>query len=267
MTIQFFKYQGTGNDFIIVDNRKSFFPKGDIQLISFLCHRKFGIGADGLMLLENKEGYDFQMVYFNSDGRPSTMCGNGGRCIVAFAKKNGLIKPAYSFYAADGPHESVIVSSEDQSRTCFVSLKMNDVTKIEKGDGYYVLNTGSPHYVKFIQNIDAFNVYEEARNIRFSDKYKEEGINVNFVESRNGYIFVRTYERGVENETLSCGTGVTAAAICASLEGLPGTYTYCGIRSYGGEVSVRFKQTSDNLFHDIWLEGPAAFVYQGEINV
>lgn len=267
MTIQFFKYQGTGNDFIIIDNRNPFFPKENIQLISYLCHRKFGIGADGLMLLENKEGYDFQMVYFNSDGKPSTMCGNGGRCIVAFAKKTGIVRQKYSFCAVDGAHESVIVSSDDHEQTSFVSLKMNDVNKIEKGPDYYVLNTGSPHYVKFVQNIDAFNVYEEARKIRFSDKYKEEGINVNFVEKKNGNIFVRTYERGVENETLSCGTGITASAICTSLKGLLGTYTYCRMMSYGGDTSVRFKRTSEDLFYDIWLEGPAAFVFRGEITI
>lgn len=219
------------------------------------------------MLLENKEGYDFEMVYFNSDGKPSSMCGNGGRCIIAFAKKMGIVRQKYSFYAADGAHEAAIVSSDESAQACFVSLKMNDVNKIESESDHYTLNTGSPHYVQFVQNLDSLNVYETARKIRFSDKYKKDGINVNFVENHDGSIFIRTYERGVENETLSCGTGMTAAAICASLKGLLGTYTYCRIRSYGGETSVRFKRTSDNLFYDIWLEGPATFVFEGKIDI
>lgn len=267
MSVKFYKYQGTGNDFIIIDNRKPLFPKENVQLISYLCNRKFGIGADGLLLLDSKDGYDFEMVYFNSDGKPSSMCGNGGRCIVAFAKKMGIVKQQYLFNAVDGSHESLIVSSDEAAQVNFVSLKMNEVSKIEINPDHYVLNTGSPHYVKFVQNLAALNVYEEARKIRFSEKYKEEGINVNFVENLNGNIFIRTYERGVENETLSCGTGMTAAAICASLKGFLGTYNYCRIMSYGGETSVRFKRTGDNLFYDIWLEGPATFVFEGEINV
>lgn len=267
MKVKFSKYQGTGNDFIIIDNRNSFFPKDNASFIAYLCAQKFGIGADGLILLENSDTADFDMIYYNSDGKTSTMCGNGGRCIVAFANRIGITKPVIAFKAMDGLHEAVVVSTDKNGTTGYVSLKMSDVSSVETGPDFYVLNTGSPHYVKFAQRLAEMNVVEEARKIRNSEKYKAEGINVNFVEFLNGNIFIRTYERGVENETLSCGTGMTAAAICASLKGILGTYTYCRIMSYGGETSVRFKRTGDNLFHDIWLEGPASFVFDGEIAI
>lgn len=259
--LQFYKYQGTGNDFIIADNRN-----GDVSLsreaIGQLCHRRFGIGADGLMLLQNKKGYDFEMIYFNSDGRESSMCGNGGRCIVAFAKKLGIIKESATFYAIDGPHEAKIISSSGNKNV--VSLKMCDVNSIEKNPDFIFLNTGSPHYVVFVEDVKSVNVFNEGRKIRYSERFKEKGTNANFVELANDVIKVRTYERGVEDETLSCGTGVTAAALAAALIKKPDAEFY-NIETPGGKLKVFFKKKNDD-FIDIWLEGEAEFVFKGEIN-
>ena len=196
MQISFDKYQGTGNDFILIDNRKM-----EIQLsveqIAFLCHRKFGIGADGLMLLELEPGLKFKMVYFNSDGKESSMCGNGGRCITAFAKKLGIITDSAKFLAIDWVHEATI---NEQN---YVSLKMNDVKSVESGADFFYLNTGSPHYVKMVEGVKNYNVFEEGKKIRNSERFLTEGTNVNFIEKTDDGVFVRTYERGVEGETLS----------------------------------------------------------------
>lgn len=267
MVLKFFKYQGTGNDFIILDNRKSVFPRADAGLTSFLCDRKFGIGSDGLMLLESRDGFDFEMVYFNSDGKTSSMCGNGGRCIVSFAKRCGIVKSNYLFLAADGQHEAVILSSDEAKGKDLICLKMNDVGRIESNSDHYVLDTGSPHYVQFAPDIAGIDVKEEGRKIRNSARFFKEGINVNFVEFKGGKIFIRTYERGVENETLSCGTGMTAAAVCSSLKGLPGTENHIHVVSNGGETIVRFRKSGNGSFQDIWLEGPAQYVFEGEIEV
>lgn len=259
MTIRFCKYQGTGNDFILIDNRKN-----QIQLtteqIAFLCHRRFGLGADGLMLLELEPGVDFKMVYFNSDGRESSMCGNGGRCITAFAKRLDLFEDKAKFVAVDGLHEAVVSNS-------IVSLKMNDVKSVEKGHGFYVLNTGSPHYVKFVDDIRNFRVFEEGKKIRNSERFSAEGINVNFIEKLDDVLFVRTYERGVEDETYSCGTGVTAAALVAAVTGAATGKNNCKIKTLGGELNVKFDKVLESNFYNIWLEGPAEFVFEGEIEL
>ncbi len=205
MKIAFVKYQGTGNDFVMIDDREKTFPQAQ-KIIAKLCDRRFGIGADGLILLQNAEGFDFKMVYFNADGNPSTMCGNGGRCLVHFATSLGIIQHTAQFLAVDGPHEATISDNR-------VSLKMADVSKITFDGDDAVLDTGSPHYVRFVEDAMEVDVFTEGRKIRHGKAYDEEGINVNFVSlSRNG-IAVTTFERGVENETLSCGTGVTAAAL------------------------------------------------------
>ena len=261
VNIIFYKYQGTGNDFVIVDNRAGRFGDTDIGKIAFLCNRRFGIGADGLMLLQNKKGYDFEMVYFNSDGRTSSMCGNGGRCIVSFAKKLGVINSTAHFLAIDGEHRAKVNSDG------WVSLEMNDVKQVEMNDEFCWLNTGSPHYVRFVNDIDKYDVLNEGRKVRYSGRFEKEGTNVNFIAAANDRLFVRTYERGVEDETFSCGTGVTAAALVAALHDKATGKDHCDIRTLGGDLRVKFDRKSDNSFTGIWLEGPAEFVFKGEIEV
>jgi diaminopimelate epimerase len=254
-----YKYQGTGNDFVLIDNRQK-----DISLnldqIKWLCDRRFGIGADGLMLLELEANLDFKMVYYNSDGNESSMCGNGGRCITAFAKRLGIISNSAKFMAIDGIHEAKIEGK-------IVSLKMNDVRQIEVGEDYFYLNTGSPHYVKVVDNINDINVYENGKEIRYNTRFSETGTNVNFIQKINDELFVRTYERGVENETLSCGTGVTASALVASYTGKSTSKNSCSIKTLGGNLNVKFDKVLDNTFYNIWLEGPAEFVFKTEIEL
>ena len=259
MQIQFYKYQGTGNDFVLIDNRNNLVDL-TMEQISFLCNRRFGIGADGLMLLELEPGCDFKMVYYNSDGNQSTMCGNGGRCIAAFAKHLGLIGNTAKFLAIDGMHEAIIESDQ-------VSLKMQDVKQIEIGDDYFYLNTGSPHYVKIVNSLDSFDVVTEGKKVRYNGRFSEEGTNVNFIEKIDENLFVRTYERGVEDETYSCGTGVTAAAIVASIKGLSNSKNNCLIKTKGGNLEVTFEKVLEQNFYNIWLKGPATMVFNGSIAV
>jgi diaminopimelate epimerase len=260
MKLHFYKYEGCGNDFILLDNRKKEINLSPIQIKQF-CDRHFGIGADGLMLLENLEGFDFKMVYFNSDGNQSSMCGNGGRCITAFAKHLGIIKDKAHFMAIDGGHISVIYDE-------IVSLKMNDVSKIEVHSDYFFLNTGSPHVVKWIKNVDDYNVFDEGKKIRYSEPFNSKGgTNVNFIELKNGKLFIRTYERGVENETLACGTGVTASALVEALADKPIHNNFCDVVSMGGNLSVTYKKYDDTFFTDIWLKGSANFVFEGDYSV
>ncbi len=260
MHLQFYKYQGTGNDFVIIDNRNA-----EIQLneeeVKFICSRRFGVGADGLILLELEPGVDFKMVYFNSDGKPSSMCGNGGRCIVAFAARLGLISEKTKFIAIDGLHEACILKDE------IVSLKMGDVRQVEKNSEYYFLNTGSPHVVKYVDELNDFPVTQEARKIRYNERFTDQGTNVNFIEKKNDALFVRTYERGVEDETFSCGTGVTAAALVAAMDGISNSKNACDIITLGGKLKVSFEKVLDQNFYNIWLTGPAQFVFRGEISL
>ncbi len=260
MNIAFTKYQGTGNDFIIIDNRELKFSRSDNAVVAKLCDRRFGIGADGLMLLQKKTGYDFEMVYYNSDGNESSMCGNGGRCIVEYARTLGLVKDKANFLATDGEHEALVKPS-------YISLKMNNVSKVEMNAAFSYLNTGSPHYVAFVNDVTNYKVFEEGRRIRNSDRFAEKGTNVNFIEKELNELFVRTYERGVEDETYSCGTGVTAAALVASLKNVSTGLDYCDVKTLGGNLKVMFKKHTDNSFTDIWLEGPATFVYKGEVTL
>jgi diaminopimelate epimerase len=260
MTIQFKKYQGTGNDFILLDNRNNSFSNLSTEQIEFICNRRFGIGADGLMMIQNKLGFDFQMLYYNADGKPGSMCGNGGRCIIKYAHNLGLINEKANFWAVDGEHLGVYSSQQ-------ISLKMSDVNHIEQGDGFYFLNTGSPHYVCFVADIWNIDVVEKGREIRYNSRFAKEGTNVNFINWNNGNLTVRTYERGVEDETFSCGTGVTAAALVASLQGLLGSSTQCNIITKGGALNVKFKKTEYNTFQHVWLEGPAECVFEGNLNI
>jgi diaminopimelate epimerase len=258
MLLHFYKYQGTGNDFVIIDNRD-----GSIQLsnkqVAILCDRHFGIGADGLMLLNKHQSYDFEMIYYNADGAPGTMCGNGGRCLTKFAFDKGIKPNKYSFIASDGEHEAVIDANG------WVHLKMIDVQEISKLNEATVLNTGSPHYIFPVSDLSNYDVFTEGKNIRYNNTYNEKGINVNFVEWNDNELFVRTYERGVENETFSCGTGVTAAAIAMSADstGLQETK----IRTLGGSLLIKFNKLNAQHFTDVWLCGPASFVYDGQITI
>jgi diaminopimelate epimerase len=258
MNIHFHKYQGTGNDFILIDNRSKEVTLDTMQ-IALLCDRRFGIGADGLMLLETEAGYDFRMVYYNSDGSESTMCGNGGRCITAFAKHLGIISDKTSFVAIDGAHTAVINNDDT------ISLHMVDVNSIEVHSDHCILDTGSPHYVLWTNDVQEEDVEHKGRAIRHQQEFEPKGINVNFVERLDESIYVRTYERGVEDETYSCGTGVTAAAI-ASTCNETGTFS-TEIRTPGGDLKVSFTKDSAYSAKDVILTGPAEFVFKGSFEL
>ncbi|GIV31200.1 MAG: diaminopimelate epimerase [Saprospiraceae bacterium] len=261
--IKFFKYHGTGNDFIMIDNRTGFFPKANSALVAGLCRRRFGVGADGLILLEPATGCDFRMVYFNADGAEGTMCGNGGRCAVALAARLGMVSGSeVEFLACDGPHRAILHSDGT------VALQMRDVDEVEAGPGYYLLDTGSPHYVVFVEDLDDIDVVENGKLIRYSDRFRRQGVNVNFVEKKNGSIMVRTYERGVEDETLSCGTGVTASALAYALEQAVGESTLVvPVETLGGRLEVAFEKKGPAQFRDVWLRGPTMCVYEGVVRL
>jgi diaminopimelate epimerase len=258
MQLQFYKYQGTGNDFVMVDDRAQRFPVSK-ELIEKLCNRRFGIGADGLILLQNHPQYDFKMVYFNADGNQSSMCGNGGRCLVQFAHDLGIIGNSASFEAVDGLHEAYL-------RNGLVELKMIDVTTVEQHADFSFLNTGSPHYVAFVEGLPEYNVYAEGKKIRNNERFGPAGgTNVNFVELLPDHtLAVRTYERGVEDETYSCGTGVTACAIVASYREL---LSPVHIQTVGGKLQVAFKKQAGEVFTDIFLIGPAQQVFKGTVEL
>jgi diaminopimelate epimerase len=260
MNLIFYKYHGTGNDFIIIDNAENNISLNK-QQVKELCNRHFGIGADGLMLMSNKNGYDFEMLYYNADGNKSTMCGNGGRCMVKFAYDMGLRKSEYLFNAIDGAHSAVI---EDNG---WIDLKMKDVNSVEiSAFSDYILDTGSPHYVKPVGDVVGVDVVKEGRELRYNRRFAADGINVNFVESQGeGEIYVRTYERGVEDETLSCGTGVTASALVFAHN--ENGFNHVDVKTPGGNLAVEFDKTGETSFKNIWLCGPAVFVFKGEVEV
>ena len=259
MELQFDKYHGTGNDFVMIDNRSGAFPKST-KLIEKLCDRRFGIGGDGLILLEHDSATDFRMVYYNSDGNESSMCGNGGRCLVAFAKKLQIFDAETTFIAVDGLHNAKINSDET------ISLQMKNVDAIKVEQDYVFMNTGSPHHVQMVNDIRNFNVKEAGAEIRYSDLYGNSGSNVNFVAQLNDDTFtVRTYERGVEDETLSCGTGVTAVAIAMFVTGKTKSKEV-NLNVEGGSLKVKFQGEKDN-FTEVFLTGPAKFVFSGSIQI
>ena len=258
MRVDFHKYHGNGNDFILIDNRTGFLNDINQKSIKYLCERRFGIGADGLILLNKSTEYDFEMKYYNSDGNESTMCGNGGRCIVKFASMLGLIGNSTQFLAIDGLHEGAIEKSG------IVKLKMQDVSSFSEKEGDFIINTGSPHYVKFIEKIDSVDVKTEGKKIRCQPEFEQDGINVNFVESDDGKFKVRTYERGVEDETFSCGTGIVAVALVGSLKnGKEGSIQEVQLETQGGSFVVAFLR-ENRAFSNIWLIGDAKFVFKGE---
>ncbi len=260
MTIDFFKYQGAGNDFVMLDNRSGIYNELTSQNIEQICDRRFGIGADGLILLENNDGYDFKMVYYNADGRESSMCGNGGRCIVAFAKKLKIITTEASFIATDGPHKASF------SADGIILLQMSDVTSINVTDDYSFLNTGSPHHVQNVDHIKDVDVKSLGSKIRYSDLYGAEGSNINFVQQDSPDTFsIRTYERGVEDETLACGTGATAVALAMHNSGKTES-TNLTIEVEGGTLTVSFERNR-NKYQNIFLGGPAEFVFSGSLQI
>ena len=263
MIIAFYKYHGAGNDFVIIDNRNNSINLSKKQ-IAQICHRRFGIGADGLMSVENDYEFDFRMRYYNSDGEEGSMCGNGGRCIVAFAKRLGIISKETTFIATDGVHKAKI-NSENKSISD-ISLNMNDVDNISINKGSYFLDTGSPHHISFVDNVDVINVFEDGRKIRYSDEYKNSnGTNVNFIEVKDEFLKIRTYERGVEDETYACGTGATAAAIAyAHKEGI--FNKEIKLKAVGGNLSLSFVK-EDDVFKEVVLRGPAEFVFMGTIEL
>lgn len=258
MKITFYKYQGTGNDFVMIDNRLQIFPKKDTKLIEKLCDRRFGIGADGLILIENDDLTDFRMVYYNSDGREGSMCGNGGRCIVAFAKKLGIINSSTTFIATDGLHKASIDEND------IVSLQMIDVHEVNIHSDYVFLNTGSPHHIEMVDDLKEYEVFLNGSRIRYSDLYGMAGCNVNFVEQiSSNHFALRTYERGVEDETFSCGTGATAVAIAMNATNKTGD-NIINLDVKGGNLKVTFEKI-DNTYRNVNLIGSATFVFEGEI--
>lgn len=256
MNLNFYKYQGCGNDFVMVDNRSKTFKKGNIDLISKLCDRNFGIGADGVILIENDSELDFKMIYFNADGS-QTFCGNGGRCAVSFAHYLEIIKNKTNFTAFDGPHFAEITKG-------IVSLKMIDVADIEVREDSIFLNTGTPHHVEMVADLANYAVFKKGKKIR--DTYEDPGSNVNFVQQINDTTFqVRTYEKGVENETLACGTGVTAVAI--AMHKIKKTKSKSiSLPVEGGDLEVSFTE-KEGLYKDVFLKGSATFVYKGKIEI
>lgn len=255
MEISFSKYQGTGNDFVMIDNRGLSFPKNDTELVARLCDRRFGIGGDGLLLLENDLDYDFRMVYYNSDGNLGSMCGNGGRCLVAFARNLGVIEETATFIASDGPHFANVFDG-------IVSLQMKDVESVNVQSDHIFLDTGSPHHVQIVDDLENFDVFGKGSEIRYGSLYGQKGSNVNFVRPEaDGSFSIRTYERGVEDETLSCGTGATAVAIAMYKIGKTKS-DRVKLNVQGGKLEVSFTE-NDGKFTDVFLNGPAKSVFEG----
>ena len=259
MTFTFYKYQGTGNDFIILDNRSLTFNKTNCNNIAKLCDRRFGVGADGLILLENHPTLDFKMVYFNADGNESSMCGNGGRCITAFAKFLGVVNGLAQFEAIDGMHNAEIDGD-------IVRLQMQNVADIQTYDNHLFLDTGSPHHVEMVSDLETLDVKTKGAKIRYGALYNDSGSNVNFVTKiADNQFAVRTYERGVEDETLSCGTGVTAVALAMHKSGKTNAKEVI-LKTQGGKLKVAFGSNAAGEYDNIWLIGPAQQVFKGEIS-
>ena len=260
MILDFEKYQGTGNDFIMLNNMDGRYDWLTAEHVVRLCDRRFGIGADGLIRINAVDHYDFELDYFNSDGTKS-FCGNGARCGLAFAYSLGFCKEESSFLGCDGPHLGRVEGD-------LYSIKMKDVSSVQKMGQDFVLDTGSPHYVSFTDNLEKTNIVEKGRAIRYSPEFKASGINVNFLsKGKVNHIAIRTYERGVEDETLSCGTGATASAIVyAEANELHGDVRI-NVEVVGGELAISFTRTSDSNYTNVYLVGPAKMVFKGQLNL
>ena len=269
--VTFYKYQGAGNDFLIADNRDGGMHL-TVEQIAALCDRRYGVGADGLMLLEKSPLYDFRMVYYNSDGSGGMMCGNGGRCMVAFAADMGI--GSFDFEAADGFHTAQILASEDGVKT--VRLKMKDVTSTQwyealegarvPSEGCF-MDTGTRHYVRFVSGLEEYDIVSEGRDIRYNaEALQPVGANVNYVEPYPGGIKVRTYEKGVEDETFACGTGIVASCGASYRRGLEASQVYpdgrirFDVKAKRDNLSVDFMPSAKLVAEDVWLTGPAAFI-------
>ena len=279
MKFKFYKYQGAGNDFLIADNRDGSIVLSTDQ-IAAICDRRYGVGADGLMLLENCDGYDFRMVYYNSDGSGGMMCGNGGRCIVAFAADRGI--SSFRFIAADGPHYAEIVSDDGVQKIVRLQMKDVDVCRYHgrlegvniPSEGYF-LDTGTRHFVRIVESVEDCDVVSEGREIRYNaSELQPVGANVNFVEPSDGFIKVRTYEKGVEDETFACGTGIVASCIAAYKSGIRpseinGTEIRYDVAAKRDSLSVCFKSSSRSVgvVEDVYLTGPARYVAEIEISL
>lgn len=256
--IHFYKYQGTGNDFVIIDDRQNSFPQQDTALIQRLCHRKYGVGSDGLILLQSHASYDFEMVYFNADATTS-MCGNGSRCAVHLAHYLGMIDKSCTFYAEDGAHQASI------DHQGLIHVHMVDVQGMEVLEGGYFLNTGTRHYVREVENLSDFDVFGEGQKIRYAATFAPGGTNASFVEIKEGQVRMRIYERGVEDETLSSGTGVTAVAL--TMAALKDLSSPVSVGTRGGQLQVAFKKKEDGSFTNIYMIGPATMVFEGTVFV
>lgn len=258
MIQRFDKYQGAGNDFIIIDNRNKQFNPDDVELVNRLCDRRFGIGGDGLILVDSNDKYDYEMFYFNSDGKLGSMCGNGGRCVAHFTSRHQIAGNIQHFWATDGEHRATVSGNT-------VSLQMTDIANYSTIYDNYFINTGSPHYMVFVDNAMEIDVFEEGKRLRWDKAFAPGGTNVNFVEVQPNRLFVRTFERGVEDETFACGTGVTASALAAFLNGHFDTPDI-DIKTRGGDLNVKFN-INGSSFDNVWLTGPATFVFEGEIEI
>ncbi len=258
MKLTFYKYQGAGNDFVMIDNRTNSISLTKSQ-VARLCDRRFGVGADGLILLETSSVSDFKMTYFNADGLLGSMCGNGGRCVVAFANRLSVFTESCTFEAFDGSHKASLLVDDT------ISLEMSKVSAISKIENDWLLDTGSPHLVRFVSDLNSIDIKAEGAKIRYSEPYSTNGVNVNFVQFTDNGLVIRTYERGVEDETLACGTGATASAIAAFEAGLTNEKTI-KLVALGGDLEVRFSKV-ENIYIHIQLIGAAEFVFKGEIDV
>lgn len=257
MELNFHKYHGTGNDFILVDDRENNFSSIDVALVQNLCERRFGIGSDGIIFIRDCADADFEMDFFNPDGSKS-FCGNGSRCAVSFARRLGMIAGSCTFRAVDGMHEAKMEDGK-------VSVKMRDVEEVEIGIDHHFIDTGSPHFIVYRDDIESIDLVKEARIIRYGERFAKEGTNVNLVKETADGVFVRTYERGVEDETFSCGTGVTAVALSYGL--LHPEVNQVKVETKGGNLEVRFNANGENSFSDIWLTGSATSVFTGKIEI
>lgn len=255
--LRFYKYQGTGNDFVMIDNREGVFPQNNEQLIQRLCDRKFGVGGDGLILLQDHDDYDFEMVYYNADATPS-MCGNGSRCAVHLAHHLGMIGKHSQFMAEDGMHDATIDNGQ-------IHIRMVDVVGIEELEGGYFLNTGTRHYVRLVEDVAGFDVVGEGKKIRYHQTFMPEGTNASFTKVDNGEVQMRIYEKGVEDETLSSGTGVTAVAL--ALAKVKGLQSPVKINTRGGELQVSFRKVKEDFYTDVHMIGPAVMVFEGTVFV